>query len=188
MNRRILLKGLAVAPFMIALTRPGGAAQRAGVTMNADELQKNWKEYLTDDADAVLTTEPLKRSEAEWKQSLTPQQFDVLRREGTERPFTSPLNEEKRAGVFVCAGCSLPLFTSAMKFESGTGWPSFFTTIPGVFATSRDFKLIWPRTEYHCVRCGGHHGHVFDDGPPPTGERWCNNGVALRFIPKSDQS
>jgi peptide-methionine (R)-S-oxide reductase len=188
MKRRMLLKGLAVAPFMIALTRPGGAAPRAGVAMSVEELHKSWKEYLAEGAEVVLTTEPLKRSEAEWKQSLTPQQFDVLRREGTERPFTSPLNEEKRAGVFVCAGCSLPLFTSAMKFDSGTGWPSFFTTIPGVFATSRDFKLIWPRTEYHCVRCGGHHGHVFDDGPPPTGERWCNNGVALRFIPKRDQS
>jgi peptide-methionine (R)-S-oxide reductase len=187
MKRRLLLKGLAVAPFMIALTRPGGAAPRAGVTMRVEELQQNWKEYLADGADAVLTTESLKRSDAEWKQSLTPQQYDVLRREGTERPFTSPLDEEKRAGVFVCAGCSLPLFTSAMKFDSGTGWPSFFTTIPGAFATSRDFKLIWPRTEYHCVRCGGHHGHVFDDGPPPTGERWCNNGVALRFIPKADK-
>ena len=118
----------------------------------------------------------------------TAEQFDILRREGTERAFTSPLNEEKRPGVFVCAGCSLPLFTSAMKFDSGTGWPSFFTSIPEVFATKRDFKLIWPRTEYHCVRCGGHHGHVFDDGPPPTGQRWCNNGVALRFIPKTDNA
>jgi peptide-methionine (R)-S-oxide reductase len=188
MKRRTLLKGLAVAPFVIAFARPGRAAQRRGVTVSVEELQKNWKEYLAEGADVVLTTEPLKRSEGEWKQSLTPEQFDVLRREGTERPFTSPLNDEKRAGVFVCAGCSLPLFTSAMKFDSGTGWPSFFTTIAGVFATSRDFKLIWPRTEYHCVRCGGHHGHVFDDGPPPTGERWCNNGVALRFIPKRDQS
>jgi peptide-methionine (R)-S-oxide reductase len=121
MKRRMLLKGLAVAPFMIALTRPGGAAPRAGVAMSVEELHKSWKEYLAEGAEVVLTTEPLKRSEAEWKQSLTPQQFDVLRREGTERPFTSPLNEEKRAGVFVCAGCSLPLFTSAMKFDSGTG-------------------------------------------------------------------
>jgi peptide-methionine (R)-S-oxide reductase len=188
MKRRMLLKGLAVAPFMIALTRLGYAAQRTGVTISVEELHKNWKEYLVEDADVVLTTEPLKRSEAEWKQNLTPQQFDVLRREGTEHPFTSPLNNEKRAGVFVCAGCSLPLFTSAMKFDSGTGWPSFFTTIPDAFGTKRDFKLIRPRTEYHCVRCGGHHGHVFDDGPPPTGERWCNNGVALRFIPKTDKS
>jgi peptide-methionine (R)-S-oxide reductase len=188
MKRRILLQGLAVAPLMVALARFGGAAQRGGVTVSVEELQKNWKEYLAEGADVALSTEELKRSEAEWKQSLTPAQFDVLRREGTERPFTSPLNDEKRDGVFVCAGCSLPLFTSAMKFDSGTGWPSFFTTIAGAFATSRDFKLIWPRTEYHCVRCGGHHGHVFDDGPPPTGERWCNNGVALRFIPKSNKA
>ena len=152
--------------------------------MSVEELQKNWKMYLAESADIVLSTEPLKRSEAEWKQVLTPEQYDVLRREGTERSFTSPLNDEKRPGVFVCAGCSLPLFTSAMKFDSGTGWPSFFTSIPDVLPTSRDFKLIWPRTEYHCVRCGGHHGHLFDDGPPPTGQRWCNNGVALRFIPK----
>jgi peptide-methionine (R)-S-oxide reductase len=188
MNRRTLLKGLAVAPLMILFTRPGRAAQQTGAIMSVEELQKNWKEYLADGADVVLTTEPLQRSDAEWKQSLTPQQFDVLRREGTERPFTSPLDAEKRPGVFVCAGCGLPLFTSAMKFDSGTGWPSFFTTIAGAFATRRDFKLIWPRTEYHCVRCGGHHGHVFDDGPPPTGERWCNNGVVLRFIPKTEKS
>jgi peptide-methionine (R)-S-oxide reductase len=187
MKRRILLKNLAVAPFLIALTRLGRAAQHAGVTMSEEELQKNWKEYLAEGADVVLTTEPLKRSEAEWKQNLTPPQFDVLRQEGTERPFTSPLNDEKRPGVFVCAGCGLPLFTSAMKFDSGTGWPSFFTTIPGALATRRDFKLIWPRTEYHCVRCGGHHGHVFDDGPPPTGQRWCNNGVALRYISKAEK-
>jgi peptide-methionine (R)-S-oxide reductase len=94
------------------------------------------------------------------------------------------LNAEKRPGVFVCAGCNLPLFTSAMKYESGTGWPSFFTTIPGAFATKTDYRILLPRTEYHCIRCSGHQGHVFNDGPRPTGERWCNNGVALRFIPK----
>jgi peptide-methionine (R)-S-oxide reductase len=187
MKRRMLLTGMVVAPLTIALARFGHAAERAGATMSVEELQKNWKMYLAESADVVLSTEPLKRSDAEWKQVLTPQQYDVLRREGTERSFTSPLNDEKRPGVFVCAGCSLPLFTSAMKFDSGTGWPSFFTTIPDAFATKRDFKLIWPRTEYHCVRCGGHHGHVFDDGPPPTGQRWCNNGVALRFVPKDDK-
>ena len=109
----------------------------------------------------------------------------MLREEGTERPGTSPLNGEKRPGVFVCVACELPLFTSTMKYESGTGWPSFFTLIPGVFGIKKDFKLIYPRTEYHCIRCGGHHGHLFDDGPKPTGLRYCNNGVALRFIPKT---
>ena len=117
-----------------------------------------------------------------YHQFLTPAQFSVLRHEGTERPFTSPLNEEKHPGVFVCAACALPLFSSQMKFESGTGWPSFFTLIPGSLATKQDLLLVLPRTEYHCVRCAGHQGHVFDDGPPPTGLRYCNNGVALRFI------
>jgi peptide-methionine (R)-S-oxide reductase len=125
---------------------------------------------------------PLKLSDAEWKQRLTPAQYAVLRKEGTESPFSSPLNDEKRKGRFLCVACDHPLFTTQMKFDSGTGWPSFFTTLPNAFGTSRDFKLILPRTEYHCARCGGHHGHVFDDGPPPTGKRYCNNGVALKFV------
>jgi peptide-methionine (R)-S-oxide reductase len=169
----------------MTLTRRGLAARGSGASVNVKELQGNWKEFLAEGADVALTTEPLKRSNVEWKKVLEPAQYDVLREEGTERPSSSPLNDEKRPGVFVCAGCSLPLFTSAMKYDSGTGWPSFFTTIPGALATKTDFKLIWPRTEYHCVRCGGHQGHVFNDGPPPTGQRWCNNGVALRFVPKT---
>lgn len=135
------------------------------------------------DETASPAIEKLERSEDEWKRILTPEQFNVLRREGTERPHTSPLNNEKRKGVYECVGCGLALFTSEMKYDSGTGWPSFYTHLPGVFGTKRDFKLVWPRTEYHCARCGGHHGHVFNDGPPPTRERWCNNGVALRFVP-----
>ena len=128
----------------------------------------------------------LELSDDEWKKRLTPEQYEVLRREGTERPFTSPLNKEYGAGTYVCAGCDLPLFTSETKFDSGTGWPSFWAPIEGRTETKTDFKLIWPRTEYHCARCGGHQGHVFDDGPEPTGQRWCNNGVALRFIPSSE--
>jgi len=143
---------------------------------------------LADGVKVPLPSEPLKLSKEEWRKRLDAAQFNILREEGTEPPGSSPLNNEKRRGVFACVGCDLPLFTSAMKYESGTGWPSFFTTIPGVFGTNRDFKLVLPRTEYHCARCGGHHGHVFSDGPPPTGKRWCNNGVALKFIPKNGKA
>lgn len=109
---------------------------------------------------------------------------EVLRCGATERAFTSPLNNEKRAGTFVCAGCGTPLFTSETKYDSGSGWPSFYAPLPGAVQFERDEALGYPRTEYHCARCGGHHGHVFDDGPKPTGQRFCNNGVALRFVPK----
>ncbi len=130
--------------------------------------------------------EPLEKSEKEWKEILTPEEFDILRKEGTERAFTSPLNDEQRAGTFICAGCFLPLFSAEAKFDSGTGWPSFTAPIEGNMDTKLDFKLIWPRTEYHCARCGGHQGHVFDDGPEPTGKRWCNNGLALDFVPEGE--
>jgi len=128
--------------------------------------------------------EKIEKTDAQWRRILTPEQFHVLREEGTEPPFSSPLNKEKRQGVYVCAGCGLELFSSDTKFDSGTGWPSFYAPMEGHVGTRRDFRLIIPRTEYHCARCGGHQGHVFDDGPPPTGQRWCNNGVALRFVPE----
>ncbi len=154
-------------------------------TPGVEALQQNWRAFLADGVRTPLATEPLKLSKDEWRKRLTPAQFYILREEGTERPGSSPLNHEKRPGIFACAGCGLALFTSAMKYESGTGWPSFFTAIPGVFGKTSDYKLLLPRTEYHCIRCGGHHGHVFNDGPKPTGQRWCNNGVALKFIPKN---
>ena len=186
MRRRQFLGGLTASLAMFTLD--ARAAQQAASTKDIEQLQKNWKALLADNADIASSPTPLQRVNAEWRKILAPAAYNVLREEGTEYPGTSPLNDEKRAGVFVCAGCSLPLFTSAMKFESGTGWPSFFTTIPGAFATKQDYKVIVPRTEYHCVKCGGHHGHVFDDGPPPTNQRWCSNGVALRFIPRTAKS
>jgi peptide-methionine (R)-S-oxide reductase len=128
----------------------------------------------------------LEKPLSEWRQLLSPQAYAVLFEEDTERPGSSPLNKEKRDGAFICAACYLPLFESKAKFESGTGWPSFYQPIPGRMGTKKDYKLILPRTEYHCIRCGGHQGHVFDDGPPPTGQRWCNNGLALNFVPANE--
>ena len=125
----------------------------------------------------------LEKSEAEWRQALTPEQFYVLRKHGTERAGTSPLNREKRQGTFMCAGCGLPLFSSDTKYESGTGWPSFWQPLDNAVGTSVDRSLFMTRTEVHCRRCGGHLGHVFEDGPKPTGLRYCMNGVAMKFEP-----
>ena len=124
-------------------------------------------------------------TDAEWRTMLTPEQYAVLRKEATERPFSSPLNDEHRSGQFACAGCGQPLFSSETKFDSGTGWPSFWAPLEGAVGTTEDKKLFMTRTEVHCQRCGGHLGHVFDDGPKPTGQRYCMNGVTMTFTPKT---
>jgi len=126
---------------------------------------------------------PITCSDAEWRKRLTPEQYYILRQAGTERPFTSPLLKEKRKGTFVCAADDNPLFSSTTKYESGTGWPSFWKPLPGAIGTSTDYKLGYPRTEVHCAKCGGHLGHVFSDGPRPTGKRYCMNGDAMKFRP-----
>lgn len=122
-------------------------------------------------------------TDAEWKKRLSPAAYRVLRQEDTETPFTSPLNKEKRKGTFVCAGCNQRLFASTTKYDSGTGWPSFWQPLAGGVGTKTDYKIGLPRTEVHCARCGGHLGHVFNDGPKPTGKRYCMNGVAMKFVP-----
>ena len=134
-------------------------------------------------ADAYAASPFRKITDAQWRERLPADSYAVLRREATERPGSSPLNKEKRKGTFACLGCGLPLFKSETKFESGTGWPSFYRALPGAVATKTDYKIGVPRTEYHCAQCLGHQGHVFDDGPRPTGLRYCNNGLALKFIP-----
>jgi peptide-methionine (R)-S-oxide reductase len=135
---------------------------------------------------AVAAVPKLVKTRAQWRALLPAESYRVLFEEGTERAGSSALDREKRSGSFVCAACFLPLFDSATRYDSGTGWPSFFDHLPGVFGTRRDFKLVIPRTEYHCIRCAGHQGHVFNDGPKPTGLRYCNNGVALHFVPRGE--
>lgn len=139
------------------------------------------KARAMNETEAKSKITPIVKTNDEWKKILSEEQYHVLRKEGTERPFTSPLNDEKRRGTYHCAGCDLELFSSEMKYDSGTGWPSFFDVLPDKIETKTDYWVGYPRTEYHCARCGGHQGHVFKDGPKPTGLRYCNNGVALTF-------
>lgn len=177
LDRRLFLtSGLAVAACgPSAGAQDGEGAQRVALFEHPDITP--WGEETIDYA---------AQTEDWWRERLSAEEFRVLRREGTERAGTSPLNAESRRGIFVCAGCALPLFTSDTKYESGTGWPSFWAPIEGALNTKADYRLWTPRTEYHCARCGGHQGHVFEDGPRPTGQRWCNNGVALNFVPHPD--
>ena len=163
-DRRALLKARAARG---ALMATGKYSEAETMTMTTDTV--DWKK-LTD---------------AAWRKRLSPQAYEVLRKHGTERAGSSPLNHEKRKGTFACAGCDLPLFASDTKFESGTGWPSFYQPLPNAIGTTTDRSFFMTRTEVHCSRCEGHLGHVFDDGPPPTGLRYCMNGLSLKFEPQT---
>lgn len=155
-----------------------------GAKTHADVVKSTSPKDTKNMSDTASNTDWANFTPAEWKERLTPLEFNVLRQEGTERPGSSPFNNEKREGTYVCAGCALPLFKSETKYNSGTGWPSFFDPIsPEAVGTKTDTKLFMARVEYHCSRCGGHQGHIFKDGPRPTGLRYCNNGVSLDFIP-----
>lgn len=180
MKRRNFLSGLLGVTGAAAVAKLANAQRGPATPLPSPETIKMALKQANEPAPKF---EKLELPDTEWKKRLTSAQYSVLRDEGTDRPFANPLNDEKRKGVFHCAGCDLAVYTSEMKFDSGTGWPSFFTALPGVFEKKRDFKLIYPRSEYHCARCGGHHGHIFNDGPAPTGQRWCNNGSALVFKP-----
>lgn len=169
MNRRLFMTSLVAAASIPSIGRLLIAGER-----NPDNAAVPNRRKPTDITEL---------SDAQWRERLSPAQYQVLRKEGTERPWTSDLLAEKRTGIYHCVGCDQGLFHSDQKYDSRTGWPSFFDVLPDAVGTRRDFKLIVPRTEYHCARCGGHHGHVFSDGPAPTGLRYCNNGVALHFVP-----
>ena len=164
------------------MTRRNVLARMLGVL----GLALGGRERAAAGSDATTGIDKVELPKSEWKKRLPVDAYGVLFEEETERPRSSPLEREKRPGTYICAACMFPLFESSAKFESGTGWPSFFQPIDGHVATKTDYKLILPRTEYHCARCGGHQGHVFKDGPPPTGLRYCNNGVALRFVPEDE--
>ena len=166
MKRRTLLRSMLAAPTIPLLIKTAPA--------------------MADDKAGTLSVTPLDRPHSYWRDKVTADAYDVLFEEDTERPGSSPLDKLYDDGTYVCAACYLPMFDASAKFDSGTGWPSFTQPIEGHMGTRADYSMIWPRTEYHCGRCGGHQGHVFDDGPAPRGERWCNNGLALRFIAQGE--
>jgi len=182
MKRRHLLLSLLGS---LGLAGRSRSLHAADTKADVEALKEDWQTLLNPAAELDLSLDPVEKSKDEWRELLPEESFEVLFEEETEPPFSNALNAEKRAGVYVCRACDLPLFTSAMKYDSGTGWPSFFASIPEHLATKPDHLLWVERTEYHCVRCGGHQGHVFDDCPAPTHERWCNNGLALRFIARA---
>ena len=162
-----------------------GAALGALAACTPAGQAKDGASYLAPHAGDAYAASPFRKiTEAEWQKRLSPDSFEVLRHEGTETPGTSPLTDEQRVGTYVCAGCALPLFKSEWHYHSGTGWPSFWTAIKGAVETKTDTSFGMVRNEYHCAQCLGHQGHIFEDGPEPTGLRYCNNGVALKFIPK----
>lgn len=173
MKRRNLLTGIGLSVV------GAGVLLRAGAQDATDSPKPGNEDAMSGNSGKTME---------EWKQILPSERFDILFKEKTEPAWTSPLNDEKRDGTYICAACYQPLFSSEDKFDSGTGWPSFTRPINDeAIDTRKDFKLIWPRTEYHCANCGGHQGHVFDDGPQPTGQRWCNNGLALQFVVEGDE-
>jgi peptide-methionine (R)-S-oxide reductase len=174
MTRKSFLKRMAVLPAVALL--PACTRSRSQPAAVPDDIRVH---------PAIGSFEPLEKPASAWRDMVSEEAFYILFEEGTEPRYSSPLLDEKRRGTYICAACRLPLFTSVTKYESGTGWPSFWAPIEGRLGTKRDTKLAMPRTEYHCARCGGHQGHVFEDGPEPTGLRYCNNGLALNFVPES---
>lgn len=172
MKRREFVSSLMAGGFLLMIPTGGAVARDI----------RHYHDFAAPDS----ALQPLERKDAWWRGKVADDAWRILFREETESAGSSALNNEDRNGTFVCAACYLPLFSSETKYESGTGWPSFWAAHEKHMATKTDYKAFWPRTEYHCVRCGGHQGHIFDDGPDPTGKRWCNNGLALKFVPEDE--